>query len=275
MSFLDKLSNGWQISMNSFKVLKENKELIVFPILSGVSLLLIVGSFALITLSGAGWDVHNLSRPHTLENYLLIFLFYIVNYFIVVYFNTALIHCATLYFKGEKPTVRQGLDFSFSRIGPIFSWAVFAGTVGTLLKILQDNLGNVGKIITGLIGIVWSIATFFVVPVIAYENLSPLGAVKRSAQLMKDKWGERLGSGFSFGIIQMLGVVAIAIPCFLIGAFINPVAGIVVAVLGIALLFATVSAAQAIFISAVYHNINGDPVEHYNQQFVDGLFHEK
>lgn len=275
MSFLDKLSNGWQISMNSFKVLRENKPLILFPILSGVSLVLIVGSFVIITLSGADWEVSNLSRPHTPENYLLLFLFYIINYFIVVYFNTALIHCASLYFNGEKTTVRQGLDFSFSRIGPIFSWAVFAGTIGTLLKILQDSLGNVGKIITSLIGVVWSIATFFVVPVIAYENLGPIGAVKRSTQLMKDKWGERLAAGFSFGIIQMLGIFAIAIPCYLIGAFINPIAGIVIAVLAFALLFAAVSAALAIFISATYHNISGDPVEHYNQQFVDGLFKNK
>ncbi len=274
MSFFDRLSNGWRISMNSFKVLKENKQLIIFPILSGLSLIMIIGSFVIITLAGAGWDFANVSRPNSIENYAVILLFYIVNYFIVVYFNTALIHCTTLYFRGEEVTVRNGLDFSFSRIGAIFSWALFAGTIGTILKIVQDNLGSIGKIIIGLVGVAWSIATFFVVPVIAYENLGPIGAFKRSLQLMKEKWGESLSAGFSFGLIQFLGIIMIAMFAFL-GALIHPIVGIVIGVLGISLLFAIISATQSIFISAVYHNINGDPAEHYNQQFIDNLFAKK
>ena len=274
MSFFDRLSNGWRISMNSFKVLKENKQLIIFPILSGLSLIMIIGSFVIITLAGARWDFANVSRPNSIENYAVILVFYIVNYFIVVYFNTALIHCTTLYFRGEEVTVRKGLDFSFSRIGAIFSWALFAGTIGTILKIVQDNLGSIGKIVIGLVGVAWSIATFFVVPVIAYENLGPIGAFKRSLQLMKEKWGESLSAGFSFGLIQFLGIIMIAIFVFL-GALIHPIVGIVIGVLGISLLFAIISAAQSIFISAVYHNINGDPVEHYNQQFIDNLFAKK
>jgi len=274
MSFFDRLSNGWRISMNSFKVLKENKQLIIFPILSGLSLIMIIGSFVIITLAGARWDFANVSRPNSIENYAVILVFYIVNYFIVVYFNTALIHCTTLYFRGEEVTVRKGLDFSFSRIGAIFSWALFAGTIGTILKIVQDNLGSIGKIVIGLVGVAWSIATFFVVPVIAYENLGPIGAFKRSLQLMKEKWGESLSAGFSFGLIQFLGIIMIAIFAFL-GALIHPIVGIVIGVLGISLLFAIISATQSIFISAVYHNINGDPVEHYNQQFIDNLFAKK
>ena len=274
MSFFDRLSNGWRISMNSFKVLKENKQLIIFPILSGLSLIMIIGSFVIITLAGARWDFANVSRPNSIENYAVILLFYIVNYFIVVYFNTALIHCTTLYFRGEEVTVRKGLDFSFSRTGAIFSWALFAGTIGTILKIVQDNLGSIGKIVIGLVGVAWSIATFFVVPVIAYENLGPIGAFKRSLQLMKEKWGESLSAGFSFGLIQFLGIIMIAIFAFL-GALIHPIVGIVIGVLGISLLFAIISATQSIFISAVYHNINGDPVEHYNQQFIDNLFAKK
>ena len=56
MGFFTRLSNGWNISMNSFKVLKENKQLVLFPILSGISLMLILGSFVTVLLAGAGWD---------------------------------------------------------------------------------------------------------------------------------------------------------------------------------------------------------------------------
>ena len=275
MSIFNRLSNGWQISMNSFKVLKANRQLIIFPILSGASLLMLLVSFIVVILAGAGWDIELISKPDTVLNYIAIFAYYIINYFVVVYFNTALIHCTSLYFKGEEVTIRKGLDFANSRLGVIFSWALFAGTVGAILNILQENLGSLGKIITGLIGVVWSIATFFVVPVIAYENLGPIGAFKRSVQIMKEKWGEKLGSTFSFGLVQLVGAILIAIPAFIIAAVIHPFAGIAVGALGLLLLFAIISAAKSIFISAIYHNINGDPVEHYNQQFIDNLFQKK
>jgi hypothetical protein len=208
-------------------------------------------------------------------NYIFVFGYYVVNYFIIVFFNTALVHCTHLYFKGEEVTIRKGLQFSMSRIGVIFSWAVFAATVGTLLRILQDNLGWIGKIITGLIGIVWSVTTFFVVPVIAYENLGPLAAFKRSATLMKEKWGESLGATFSFGLVQFVAILLLAIPSFALGYLIHPIAAIVLFVLGVFTILVVMSAAKTIFISAVYHNINGDPVKHFNQQLADNLFVNK
>ena len=136
---------------------------------------------------------------------------------------------------------------------------------------MQENLGSVGKIITGLIGIAWSIATFFVVPVIAYENMGPIDAFKRSVQIMKDKWGEKLGSTFSFGLITLVGLGIIAVPAVIISLLIHPLAGIAFGILGLLLLFAIVSTARCIFVSAIYHNINGDPVENYKQQFIDNL----
>jgi hypothetical protein len=187
----------------------------------------------------------------------------------------ALIHCTRLYFKGEEVSVRAGLQFSMSRIGAIFSWAVFAATVGLILRAIQENSGIMGKIITGFIGIVWSVATFFVVPVIAYENLGPVGAFKRSAQIMKQKWGESIVAGFSFGLIQFLAFLVVGFPLFLLGSSVNPFLGIALAIAGSFIIMSIISAAQTIFISAVYHNINGDVTKYFDQQLVDGLFVQK
>lgn len=118
----------------------------------------------------------------------------------------------------------------------------------------------------------WSVATFFVVPVIAYENLGPIDAFKRSSQLMKQKWGESLGATFSFGIIQILAMFLIAIPLYIIGSFIHPLVGIALAISGIFVIMGIISAAHTIFVSAVYHDITGDPTEHFNKQIVDNLF---
>jgi len=275
MSFFDRLSNGWKLAMSSFKILKANQQLIIFPILSGISLVLIIGSFFTVSLANAGWDPDNISEVSSAGYYILVFLFYLVNYFVVGFFNMALIHCTRLYFRGEEATVAAGLRFSMSRIGAIFSWAVFAATVGLILKAIQENSGIVGRIITGIIGIVWSVATFFVVPVIAYEDLGPTGAVKRSTQMMKEKWGQSLGAGFSFGLIQLLGFIVVCIPLFFLGMLISPIVGVALAAAGFFIIIAIISAAQTIFVSAVYHNIKGDPTEHFSQQLIDDLFVKK
>ncbi|RYY59675.1 MAG: hypothetical protein EOO05_12540 [Chitinophagaceae bacterium] len=276
MGFFDRLSAGWKIAMSSFKVLKEKKELVIFPMLSSISILLIVGSFFVAMFSTGFFDdgrsEEEFNSPLT---YLLMFVFYVVNYFIVVFFNMALVHCTRLYFRGEEVTVRAGLQFSMSRIGVIFSWALVAGTVGMLLRAVQENLGSIGKIIIGLIGAVWSVMTFFVVPIIAYENVGPIDAVKRSSQMMKEKWGESLGANFSFGLIQFVLMIVMVAVCFFAGSLIHPFAGIALAVVGAFIVFSVISAAQTVFISAIYHNVNGDLVQHFDQQMVDDLFTKK
>lgn len=275
MSFFTKLSNGWTMSMNSFKVLKENKSLIIFPILSGISLVLVMGSFIVAAFAASNWDLESLNTENEATNYLIVFLFYLVNYFIIVFFNTALIHCTRSYFNGEEVSVSEGLKFSLSRIGAIFSWAVVAATVGMILRAIQENVGWLGKIITGFIGLVWTVSTFFVVPVIAYEKLGPIAAVKRSAEIMKEKWGESLAGNFSFGLLQFIAIILIAVPVFFLGSFIDPIIGIVVGLLALFIVVAIFSAAETIFASAVYHNIQGDPVKHFEEKFVENLFKKK
>jgi hypothetical protein len=274
MSFFERLSNGWKIAMSSFQVLKENKQLVVFPILSGISVIILSGLFTVGILASIGWDMDNLNTEG-FTHYLLAFGFYLINYFVVVFFNMALIHCTRLYFHGEEVTIEKGLRFSMSRLGVIFAWAVFAATVGTILKAIQENSGIIGKIITGIIGVVWNIAVFFVVPVIAYEGLGPVAAFKRSSQLMRQKWGESLAGTFSLGLISFLGILVVSIPLFLLGAAFHLLAGVVLAVVGAMVIVTIISATETIFLSAVYHNINGDPVKHVNQQMVDNLFVQK
>jgi len=275
MAFSDRISNGWKLAMSSFKILKANQQLIIFPILSSISLVLVIGSFFTFLLADSDWDIDNMGNMSQIGYYASVFLFYVVNYFIVVFFNMALIHCTRLYLNGEEVTIKKGLQFSVSRIGVIFSWAMVAATVGLILKAIQDNASILGKIITGIIGLVWSIATFFVVPIIAYENVGPIDAVKRSSQMMKEKWGESITAGFSFGLIHFIGMLVICVPLFFLGNLFHPVVGIAAAVAAFFVIMAIMDAAKTIFVSAVYHNIKGDVSEHFDQQLIDNLFMQK
>ena len=276
MSLFSRLGNGWTIAMSSLEVLRNNKSLILLPILSGISMTLILGSFVLVLFLSGGADVFEqfFDRYGQAPAIALLFLFYLVNYFIVVFFNMALIHCTKRYLEGGEVNIQEGIQFSMSKLGAILSWAVVAATVGTILKVVQDNLGSIGKIIIALIGMAWSIFTFFVVPVIAYENVGPFQAIARSKDIVRQKWGEGLGAGFSFGLVYLLGMVCILV-VFAIGFFIHPLVGVGLGVLAFLLFSAMMSAARTIFISAIYHNVTGDIQSHVDQQLVDSLFVSK
>ena len=275
MDFFTRASNGWNIAKNSFKVLEANKQLIIFPLLSGASIILILSSFITAILGAANWNIDNINETNRVAAYGYLFFYYLVNYFIVVFFNTALTYCTGAYFKGEEVSIKKGMAFSLSRIGIIFSWAVFAATVGTILRVIQENAGFLGKLISGIAGAVFSVATYFVIPVITNENLGPIAAFRRSTQMMKQNWGESIGAGFSFVFIQFIAVIFLAIAAITIGTLTNTIVGAGVVVIGLLFMIAVISTVRSIFASAVYHNITGDPVEHFNQQFVDKLFTKK
>lgn len=275
MGFLDRLSNGWKLSMSSFAVIKKHKQLFIFPVLSGASLLLLFASYLAILLLPNDGNFSAVIAERDIVTYIGLFVFYLINYFIVVFFNMGLIHCARIYFQGGVPKVSDGLNFSLSRVGDILAWSAMAATVGLIFRLLEENLGKIGQIIAALAGVAWSITTFFVVPVLAYENLTPIAAFKRSAQIMKEKWGESLGSSFSFGIVQILGILLIGLPLFFLGSLIGLIPSIVLAGIGVLFVIAVTSAGQTIFISAVYHRINDNDVQDFDGDLLDSAFIHK
>jgi len=282
MKIFERFSNGWRIGKTSLQTIRENPSLMLFPIISGASLILIMASFF-----GSGYflfgdQIHAIADEETAITsldaimYFLVFLFYLINYFVIVFFNVGLIHCAKMILEGRETTVGDGLRYAQTRLSAILGWAVLAATVGLILKSIQENAGNLGRIITGIIGMVWGIATFFVVPVIAYEDVDPIQAVKRSAQIMKDKWGESIGANFSFGLFSLIGIFFVALPIgFLLGATINPVAGMIVGILIFILVQIVVSAANMVFLAAAYQHVNNDPIGHFEEDVLDDVFFQK
>lgn len=271
----NRFSNGWQLAKTSFRVLNANKELIVFPILSGIAILAIIATFAISAFDISGSRLFKIESLPQWSYYLILFLFYIVTYFIVVFFNMGLMHCVKLYFDGKEVSVNEGLRFSFSRTGAIFSWAVFAATVGLLLKMSQERFGWIGNIIGGIAGIAWSVATYFVIPVIAYEDVGPTEAVQRSASIMKEKWGEGIGANFSFGLIGLLFFALFAIVSMGVAQLVNEQAGVVIFVLAFLVFITIMSALHSIFIMALYNHVRGNSNDHFDRDMFANLFVEK
>jgi hypothetical protein len=254
-----RMSHGWELAQESWQVLKVDKSLLVFPLISGVACLIVMVSFA-IPLWNSEFGQRLLADEPT-ENplaYVVLFLFYFVNYFVIIFFNAALISCAILRFKGGEPTVADGLQLAWARLPQILGWALVSATVGLLLRFIESRSERVGQIVAGLMGMAWSATTYFVVPVIVVEKSDPIAATKRSLSILRRTWGEALSANFGIGVIVFLASLVGVIPLMLGGAAwaagLWPLAivGFVVGVVWILLVSLVSSALNAIIVGALY-----------------------
>jgi hypothetical protein len=259
---MGRFSRSWELVKQSFAILRSDKQLMLFPILSAVSCILVtllisgggllamMPSMAAATASGTHWQ-----PPQSPLFLLAIFALYVANYFVIVFFNVALVGVANSRLMGGTWTFRDGLELAWARKGTILQWALVAATVGIILHMLQERLGIIGRIIIRLMGIAWALACYFVVPVLAFEDLTPFDAVKRSSRLFRDTWGERVAGNFSFSLIFIL----LALPGFglwIAGYILGGMYGFLFAtallILYFVLLAAVSSAVQGIFNAALY-----------------------
>jgi len=251
----------------SWDVLKQDKELLLFPLLSGICCVLVLASFAGPMLAMTDWQAAGQGMTSSTAEALTasdgkismeqamrilgLFLFYCCNYFVIIFFNAGLIACAQIRMEGGDPTVGDGLRAAWARLPAIAGWAVLAATVGLVLRMIEERSNLVGKIVAGLVGMAWSLTSFLVVPILVIENEGPVGALQRSAAMLKKTWGEQIIGNFSFGLIFIL----LALPGVLflmMGIAANSVAVIVASVLYFIGISLAQSALQGIFQAALY-----------------------
>jgi len=219
---MGRLSRSWDLVTASFSVLWQDKQLLMFPVLSGISCMVVT---VLLLAGGAAifepqlGDLSALFARNNPEAVVrspavmgAVFALYLANYFVIIFFNVALVGVANSRFTRENWTFDRGLQLAWQRKWVILQWAFIAATVGMVLRALSERAGFIGRIVVGIIGVAWNLACYFVVPVLAFENVSPGAALYRSAELFKETWGEKVAGGFSLGLIFFL----MMIPGFLI-----------------------------------------------------------
>jgi hypothetical protein len=156
-----------------------------------------------------------------------------------VIFQVALVFAATDRIEGRTPTISGSLAQAWGRRRVIFSWAILSAVVGTAIRLLEQRLGLVGRLIGFAGGLAWAVATFLVIPVLAFENVGPLEAVKRSSSILKARFGTVARGGLRFGLLFLgfslgaLVVLFVGVICIAKHAY---VIGVPIAVLGFVLL---------------------------------------
>ncbi len=236
----------------SWGVLTSDRKLIVFPLLSGLALVVLAA-----LLTGVGLGVGTLDRlgggAVTIADFALLAVTYFLLAFVIIYFNAALIGAAMVRLAGGEPTLGDGFRLANQRLPQIAGWALISATVGLILQALRNQSEDnfLGQIVISMVGGIWAYLTFFVVPVLVAEGAGPIEAIKRSGSLFKRTWGEQVAASFGFGIVGLIAAVIGLAPAFLV-AQVSPMAGAAVAVVTVGLAMTVVSTLEAIFKAALY-----------------------
>jgi hypothetical protein len=283
----ERFNRSWELVKVSADILRKDKELLLFPLFSAVGVFMVMAAFVLPVFGIYGLDgiraMGDGHRPASPGMYLVAFLYYGFNYFVIFFFNAALVGAVMIRLQGGDPTFKDGIDIAKSKLGVILVYAFIAATVGIILRIIQERVGFIGKIVVALIGASWTIATFMVVPVLVDRDVGPFEAIKESAALLRETWGENVigqaGIGLAFGII-MMGVMVFSVFLIIVAAMSHSmvIIGMAVILVVLALSFtALVQAALAgIYSAALYqYAAHGKAPELFDESVLKGAFAAK
>jgi hypothetical protein len=244
---MGRIGRSFQLVGQSYRILMQDKELMILPLISGVIIAGVVVSFAF----GFGLDASRLER-HGPDVYLPFFLMYVAMYAIGIFFQAAVVAGATERMRGGDPTVGSALAAAGRRAVPILMWAVVAGTVGMVIRAIHDRVGFVGRIIASLIGAAWSLATFFVVPVLVLEERSIGESFTRSVSVFKQTWGETVVGGTSLGVAAMCAWVTLVAIVGLLAYVGTGMIALVVFGAGAVFLLIFFSALEGVYVASLY-----------------------
>ncbi|HOW72654.1 MAG TPA: DUF6159 family protein [Phycisphaerae bacterium] len=281
-----RVTNGLSLARASWEVLKLDKELLVFPLLSGIACLMVLASFA-VPLIGSDY-VQTIVDDESIRAevqsdpllWVVLFAFYFANYFVIVFFNSALVGCAMIRFQGGDPTVADGFRIAFARLPQIASWALVSATVGVILKAIESRSERIGKFVAGLLGMAWGVTTYFVVPVLVVEKVGPFEAIKRSVSILRRAWGEALVSNIGIGLVVFFATLICFVPGILgavaglvYGQMVLMAVGIAVSVVLVILVSLISSALHAVIVGALYqYASNGKVPGAFDSDALRGAF---
>jgi hypothetical protein len=241
---MGRFSRSWLLFKSSLSVIAQNQQLLLFPIVIAVlstvitlfffapALLWPTGHsytslehwrtiadtfFTPTTNTSGGNSVHFTASPAATAYLVLV---YFVSMFLATFFNVAFYNEILAALSGKPVSLGRGFSFACSRLQAIFLWTLFAGIIGLIIKLIERRLNFVGRIIARFIGVAWSIASVFAIPVIVrdQQTVNPFAVLRKSADALRRTWGEALigyvGMGFISVIFFFASLVLFAVAAF-------------------------------------------------------------
>ena len=284
-SMSNQLNTGLEFSKKSFKILKQKKSLFVFP---AISVILILSLFFLILhplfkIEKIAWETNHITELQWIIFFGLLLGFFFVAHFITLFFNVAVISGITQIVNHGFAKLDVCFKTSCQHFLSLLRWTIILSTIGIVIRFLEDwwdrwpTLKCTNHYLSGL---PWLIATFFVVPILITEQCNVITAIKRSALIVKEKWGTSLASRMGIGFIIFVAWVISFIPLIvaiiiggktilLIGSVITSVLFLTISILNIATKIVTNTALY------LYATQNQHIVKYYDTDMLQKAFYSR
>lgn len=226
---MSRFQRSWSLFTCSVAVIRANRKLLLFPIMI-TFLMFVMAMFFIVPVAfwSTGHAYTELAHWQAVAHrwvswgeaeggtvkvnpagYGLLAGIYLVSTFLATFLNVAFYSQILSALRGQPVSISGGLRLASARIRAIIAWSLFTGVVGLIIKSLEERVGIIGRWVIRLIGVAWSVASVFVVPVIVLEpgTANPLRFLKASAGSLKKTWGESL---LGYLGVQFGGLLVIA-----------------------------------------------------------------
>ena len=206
------IGHTFELMKMSWRVLMLDRELILFPVMSAVGMVLLAGAVFAGGLLGGAFGLAEEGGEGSGGDLALGLVLAFGSSAIVIFFNAALVAAAQERLRGGDPNVTSGLKAASAHVPQILAWALITTAVTLILQALRERGGIAGQVASMVGGIAWSLATFFVIPLLVAEGIGPIEAIRRSSSLLRQTWGRQISASFGFGIVTIGAIIVAAIP---------------------------------------------------------------
>ena len=208
---MGKFKTSKEIIKSSWAILNQGKEIMLFPIVSTIVSLVALAFFISLYFLFATFSMTGLSQVTSdkigVGPYIGIFVFYLVMFFIVNFFQAGMFIIVYGRFSGQNLSFSDGMRGAINNIGKIFSWSLISATVGVILDMIASRSKIIGRIVASILGAAWNIMTYFSLPSLIIGQKSIKESFKESASMIRKTWGEvfivNVGAGLIFGLILL------------------------------------------------------------------------
>jgi hypothetical protein len=263
MKKTSRIGRGWRLTKDSWAILKADRSLLAFPVVGSIA-----ATVALVIVLAPGIGIWAATDSWWTALPFAALALYLAT-FVTIFMGVGLAAATAQAMDGQNASLRSGLAAARQHTGAIAKWALVQATVGLIINALQQMaesenglLRIIGLIFTMLVSVAWTLASFFVIPLLAFENLGPGAALKRSVAIIRERWGEGVvGSAAIGGIVFLIGILP-GIALVALGVVAGGAGGIVLAVVGVLVIVVAAvvgNTLSQVFRVALYRFATGGP----------------
>ncbi len=195
---------GWLLFKETWRYFKADTELIFIPLITtGINLLLlaIASAIAFVAAINSGYTLPSEDGSLGIVEYAFIFVVYVIAAFCLALSEAGITNTVYTRAHGGNASLRDSLKRAFSHWSSLLLWSIITSTVGVLLRAIAERSKLLGRIVIAVLGVAWSVLTYFVVPAMVIDNQSAFASIKKSGKVFRTTWGETIVSNISIGVI--------------------------------------------------------------------------